>query len=381
MTIDEVRAAAAVLRDVVHRTPITTSESLSARFGGRLWCKAEHLQRTGSFKIRGAYVRIASLTDAERSRGVIAASAGNHAQGVAWAATRLGVEATIVMPVYASLPKVEATRGYGATVMLEGDDFHDALAYARLLASERDLVLVHAYDDPLVIAGQGTVGLEVAEDAPHAARVLVPFGGGGLLAGTAVAVKALMPSCEVIGVRAAATPATIADGAAVKEPGSLTGEIVEALVDDIVEVDEEAISEAIVLHLERSKQVVEGAGALGLAALVSGAVAAGDSTVLVVSGGNIDPGLLMRVIRHGLSTAGRYLFVRLRLPDRPGQLRRVLTLLADQLVNVVSVVHHRAGLTMPVDEVEVELTLETRDRAHADDVLRSLESAGYRPSL
>lgn len=374
----EVREAARVLHGVAHRTPIFGSESLSARTGSRVLIKGEHLQRTGSFKIRGAYVRITRLTADERARGVVAASAGNHAQGVAWAGARLGVAVTIVMPEYASLPKIEATRGYGAEVVLQGETFDHALVCAQSLAASRGAVLVHAFDDPWVVAGQGTVGMEIVEDAGDVDRVLVPVGGGGLACGIAVAVRALAPRTRLVGVRPAATPNTIADGAAVLTAGRLTGPAVHDLLDDVVDASEEAISEAMVLYLERAKQVVEGAGALGLAAMLEGRVPTSGTSVLVASGGNVDPGLLSRVIRHGLTAAGRYLFLRIRLRDRPGELQRVLALLAELLVNVVSVVHHRLGLTLPIDQVEVELTLETRDRAHADDVVARLREAGYR---
>lgn len=373
---ERITEAGRVLRGVVHHTPLLSSRTLSELCGGEILIKAEHLQRTGSFKIRGAYVRIAKLTDAERAAGVVAASAGNHAQGVAWAASRLDVPATVVMPIYASLAKVEATRSYGADVELVGETIEESLARARELA-EGGRVLVHPFDDPWVIAGQATLGHEIASDAPTADQVIVPVGGGGLIAGVAAALKAARPEIRVVGVRPAAAPATIADGAAVAELGSRTGPAVTELVDEMVAVDENAVAEALVLLAERTKQVVEGAGALPLAAVLDGAVEPRGRTVLVASGGNIDAGLLIRVIRHGLEEGGRYLFVRVMLEDRPGRLQAVLALLADLRVNVVSVVHHRAGLTLPVGAVQVELTLETRGRTHADEVLRHLIDAGY----
>jgi threonine dehydratase len=376
--LEEVRAAAGLLRGVAHRTPTLTSTSLSRRVGGEVLIKAEHLQRTGAFKIRGAYNRISHLSPAERERGVIAASAGNHAQGVALAASMLGVRSTIVMPAYASLPKVEATESYGARVVLAGDTVEDALERAKRLAQETGAVQIHPFDDPRIIAGQGTVGLEICEDTPEVERVIVGVGGGGLISGVATAIKALRPEVEVVGVRPAAAPATIADGAAVEVRGAVTGPILDRLVDEVVSVGEDEISQAIVAHLERHKQVVEGAGALPLAALLCGKVPARGRSVLVVSGGNIDPGLLARVIRHGLEGAGRYLFVRLQLPDRPGELQGALALLSGMQVNVVSVVHHRIGLTLPVNEVEVELTLETRNRQHAAEVRSALLDAGYK---
>jgi threonine dehydratase len=361
VNLDDIRRAAALLDGVAYRTPIE-------RFRDGIVYKAEHRQRTGSFKIRGAFVKVSAV-----NAPVVAASAGNHAQGVAWAAARAGVPATIVMPVTASIPKVEATRSYGAEVVLHGETFDDAMEHARSL----DGVLIHPFDDEDVIAGQGTVGLEICEDAPDVNRVVVPVGGGGLASGIATAVKALRPRTVVVGVRAAATPATIADGAAVQTPMKRAL----SMLDDMVEVSEESVSQAIVAYLEEAKQLIEGAGALPLAAVLEGKLAASGTTLLVASGGNIDPGLLMRVIRHGLSTAGRYLFVRVRLRDRPGQLQRVLALLAQQLVNVVSIVHHRAGLVAGIEEVEVELTLETRGREHASEVLEALETAGYKPAL
>lgn len=375
--VEDVVSAAGVLRGIALRTPLVEYESLSTRAGGRVLVKAEHLQRTGSFKIRGAYVKIASLSDDERARGVVAASAGNHGQGVAWAASRLGSLATIVMPTYASIPKVAATRSFGAEVVLYGATFDDSLSKARALASERGAVFVHAFDDPRVIAGQGTIGLEIAQDGAQVARVLIPVGGGGLAAGVSVALRARLPGARLIGVRAAASPSTIADGAAVKEVGHLTGAMLADGLDDLVSVDDEAVSEAMLLYLEHAKQVVEGAGALALAALMAARTDRSGTSVVVASGGNVDPGLLSRVIRHGLQSAGRYLFVRVRLRDAPGELQRILALLAGQRVNVVSVVHHRIGVVLPVDVVEVELTLETRDRSHADEVLRALAEAGY----
>ncbi|TCJ15070.1 threonine ammonia-lyase [Rubrobacter taiwanensis] len=376
--LEEIREAAGALRGVAHRTPVLYSANLSKRLGCEVRIKSENLQRTGSFKIRGAYNRILRLSKEERERGVIAASAGNHAQGVALAASLLGVKATIVMPSYASLPKVEATEEYGAEVVLAGGRVEEALERAERLRAETGAVQIHPFDDPLIVAGQGTVGLEICEDVPDADRIIVGVGGGGLISGIAVAVKALKPEVEVVGVRPAEPRATIADGTAVDVRGEVTGPIIDRFVDEIVYVDEESVSEAIVLHLERTKQVVEGAGALPLAALLAGKVPSRGTSVLVVSGGNIDPGLLAQVIRHGLEGAGRYLFVRVQMQDRPGQLQRALKVLADMNVNVVSVVHHRIGLTLPVNEVEVELTLETRNREHAHKVRSALLKAGYR---
>ncbi|HVL79993.1 MAG TPA: threonine ammonia-lyase [Actinomycetota bacterium] len=376
-TLGEVQEAAELLSGVARRTPILTSSSLDERVGGRVLIKAEHLQRTGSFKVRGAYVRLHRCTRGDSARGVVAASAGNHAQGVAWAASELSIASTIVMPVFAPLQKVEATRRYGAEVVLHGETFEESLAHAQELAADRGALFVHPFDDPHVIAGQGTVGLEILAEAGEVDRVVVPLGGGGLISGIATAVKALAPGVEVVGVHPAATPHTIADGAAVKEPGELTRPIIDDLVDRVIELGEDDIADAILFALERTKQVIEGAGVLALAAMLAGAVPAAGRTVAVCSGGNIDPGLLMRVIRHGLGAAHRYLVVSLTLDDRPGQLRMVMDLLASMLVNVLSVVHHRSSPRLAVGAVEVELTLETRDRSHADEVVRALEEAGY----
>ena len=308
---------------------------------------------------------------------MVAASAGNHAQGVALAASMLGIESTIVMPAYASLPKVDATRGYGARVVLTGERIEQSLEHARELAAEKGASLIHPFDDPLIIAGQGTVGTELLDEVPEPDRVVVSIGGGGLISGMATAIKALRPEVEVIGVRPAAAPATIADGTAVKSPGEITGPIIERCVDRVVAVDEDHISRAIVAHLERTKQVVEGAGALPLAAMISGAVPADGQSVLVASGGNIDPGLVRQVIRHGLEVAGRYLMLRFQIPDRPGELQAVISLISDLQANILSVVHNRVGRTLPVQAVEVELTLETRNEDHASKVRAALESAGY----
>jgi len=394
VTIEEIRAAQELLRDVAVVTPVEGSRPLSRKVGGDVFLKCENLQRTGSFKIRGAYVRIARLTDAERARGVVAASAGNHAQGVALAASLTGARSMIFMPTGAPLPKIAATKAYGAQIELTGLTVDDALVAARGYAEEHGAILIHPFDHRDVIAGQGTVGLEIAEQVPQARTVVVCTGGGGLVSGVAAAVKALMPGVRVVGVQAegaAAFPhslavgrpvalasmSTIADGIAVACPGDLNLTHVAALVDDIVTVSEEALSRALLLCLERAKLVVEPAGAAAVAAINESPASFEPPVVAVLSGGNMDPVLLMRVIRHGMIAAGRYLSFRMRIPDQPGELARLLGLLAEAGANVLDVEHQRTGPKLDLDEVEVALQLETRGPDHCDEVLTCLRSAGY----
>ena len=394
--LEAIRAAAATIEGVATRTPVFPSRLLSERVGARVLMKAENLQRTGSFKIRGSYNRIAALGPEERARGVVAASAGNHAQGVALAARTLGVESTIFMPVDASMAKVQATVGYGARIELQGSTFDDAQQAARERAASTGATFVSAFDDEHVIAGQGTMGLELAEQVPDVDLVVVPCGGGGLLAGSALALTALLPGVRVVGVQATGCAAfvrsvqhgqieeavraqTIADGIAVKRPGELTFPLVQRHVHDMVAVTDEEIVEAIALLLERQKLVVEGAGAVGVAALLGGHVpdVAGRRVAVVLSGGNIDLPLLQAVVRRGLTVSGRYLVLRTRILDRPGSLMKLLQLLADERVNLVDVVHHREGLDILVTDTEVELTVETRDAEHADGLLALLARHGY----
>ena len=390
-----IRAAQERLASIVHRTPLLHSRLFSQMTGADVYLKLENLQRTGSFKIRGAYNKMAALSDAERVAGVITASAGNHAQGVALAARLLGMPATIVMPRSASLAKMAATESYGATIELNGSTYDEAYAEAVRLGQQRGLTYVPAFDDPAIIAGQGTVGLELMEDLPELDLVIVPAGGGGLVAGIAVAVKSIRPAARVVAVQSsffdafaallkhrAPSPmtarSTVADGVAVQTPGTLTVELGRRFIDDAVTVDDEAICQTIVLLLERAKVVVEGAGAAGLAALLSGRIRAeGKQVAVVLSGGNIDINLVARIIQHGLTTAGRYLMIRSRLQDRPGQLLGLVRLLADEGVNILNIEHHRAGALLPVDEVEVLLTLETRDPEHCEHILATLRQAGY----
>jgi threonine dehydratase len=395
VSLNDIRRAKDAVYYVAHETPLLSTASLGALFGCELFLKAECLQRTGSFKVRGAANKLATLTEAERARGVVTASAGNHAQGVAIAARALGVAATVVMPLHVPLQKLQATRAYGAEVVLAGEDFGGALAKALALARERDLVYVPGYDDAAVVAGQGTIGLEIAAQCPDAELVIVPAGGGGLLAGVAVALKALLPGVRVAGVQAAAAPAlalsfrgdatvrqtpapTIADGAAIPEPGVLPLSLVRQHVDEVVTVDEESIAQAIVLLLERAKLVIEGAGALGIAALISGALKTeGRRTVVVLSGGNIDINLLAGIVQHGLLHASRYLTLTVDVEDKPGTLALLLDLIADTGANVLEVDHTRLGLPLPVRGVEVRLLLETRDAAHIEELTRCLLDAGY----
>jgi threonine dehydratase len=377
-TVRDIEAARARLDGIARVTPVYGSETLS-RFAGReVWLKAENLQRTGAFKVRGAVNKIATLSAEERAAGVAVASAGNHGQAVAWAARQAGVSARIYVPQDAPMAKVEATRNYGADVVMEGATFEDTMEAARAYVAESGATFVHPFEDPAVIAGQGTVGLELAEQVPETETVLIPVGGGGLAAGIATALRARMPEVRIVGVQAGKSGYTIADGIFVKHPGELTMSILDDVLDDMVHVADEEISEAIVLLLERTKLVVEGAGAVGVAALLTGKAGGEGPVAIVLSGGNIDATLLISVMRHGLTVAGRYVVLRTRIPDRPGELIKLLQLLAVERVNVVSVEHHREGVQISVAETEVELTLATRDRDHREHVVRVLEEHGYR---
>jgi len=390
----DVVAARATLQPVIRQTPLLESSALSELAGGPVYLKCENLQRGGSFKVRGAYVRIARLSAAERARGVVAASAGNHAQGVALAAAALGARATVVMPTAAPLPKVAATRSYGADVVLHGAAVEDALAMARELAEETGSIFIHPFDHPDVIAGQGTVGLEIAEQCPDVRTIAVPVGGGGLAAGVALAASAVLPGVRLLGVQAEAvapvpvslaagqpvsvTPsATMADGIAVARPGELPILLLTALQAHVVTVTEENLSRGLLLCLERAKQVVEPAGAAGVAAILEHAALFEPPAVIVLSGGNIDPLLLSKVLRHGLSAAGRFLAFRCRLPDRPGALATLLMELAELGANVLDVVHERVTADLRVDEAEVNLHLETRGPEHTDSVISQLRKSGY----
>lgn len=395
--LERIEAAARLLAPVIRRTPTVGSRVLSERVGAQVLLKCENLQRTGSFKPRGAYNRIANLPAAERARGVVAASAGNHAQGVAWSAAELGITSTVFMPIGASLPKLVATRAYGAEVHQVGDTIDESLLAAQEFAERTGATLIHPFDHPDIVAGQATVALEILEQVPDVGTVVVPTGGGGLLAGVVVALHALAPRVTVIGVQAAEAAAwpdslaagkpvrvprmaTMADGIAVGLPGAVPFAHVAELVDDIVTVDEDALSKALLLCLERAKLIVEPAGAAGVAALLSPLRdrALPGPVVTILSGGNIDPLLLTRVIGHGLSAAGRYLAMRVTIADRPGALSALLGVVGRAGASVVDIVHSRTGMWLEVDEVEVSLTVETRGPAHRDDVLEALRDAGFR---
>jgi threonine dehydratase len=385
-SLRDVEEARARIQGVARETPVYISESFERMTGREVWLKAENLQRTGSFKIRGAGNCIAMLSDAERAAGVVAASAGNHAQAVAWAAREAGIEARIFMPEDTPVAKVEATQNYGARIELGGEMFDEAHEAAEAFAESTGATFVHPFEDERVIAGQGTLGLELVEQLPEVGTVVVPIGGGGLAAGIASVVKELKPEARVVGVQAAACAPfagqtevgfTIAEGIAVKRPGELTAAIIRDRLDDVVTVTDEEISKAIVLLLERAKLVVEGAGAASLAALLADRVGGSGPVAVVLSGGNIDASLLITVMRHGLTLAGRYLVVRSRVPDRPGELVKLLTLIAQERVNVVSVEHHREGMQGSVAETEVELTLATRDKAHAATLVEAMQRWGY----
>jgi len=401
-TLAEFEDAAAVLRDVIVKTPFDVSEHLTEVLGAPVHLKLENLQRTGSFKIRGATYRLSRLSAEERSRGVVAASAGNHAQGVASAAQKLGIPATIFMPLGVPVPKLLATRGYGAEVILEGATVETPLKLAAEFAERTGAVMIHPYDHRDVIVGQGTLGLEIWDGVPELETVVVGIGGGGLIAGVAAAVKARAAlegrRVRIIGVQAensaaypsslaagvpltVATTPTIADGIAVARPGDVPFEVISDLVDDVVTVSDDDIARALLVLLERAKQVVEPAGAVGVAAILAGKVAAGGPTAVILSGGNIDPLLLQRVVAHGLAASGRYMTLQIPLPDRPGQLARVSELLAIAGANVIEALHTRHGHGLQISEVILQLSVETRGEDHRAHVIRVLEEAGFRPRV
>ena len=386
-TFAEIEAARARLAGKGMRvTPLYGSETLSRLTGRPVSLKAENLQRTGSFKIRGAVNKLESLGDDARKAGVLTASAGNHGQALAWAAREEGIDATVYMPSDTPMAKIDATRNYGARVELTGGGFDEAVSTALGVAESTGATFVHAFEDPIVIAGQGTLGLELVEQVDDLDTVVVPVGGGGLASGIALALRTLRPNAHVVGVQAERCAPfagrdpvgyTIAEGIAVKQPCELTSALVAALLDEVVTVSDEEISEAIVLLLERVKLVVEGAGAAAVSALLTGRVKGKGAVTAILSGGNIDPTLLIEVMRHGLTTAGRYLVIRTRITDRPGELSKLLSLFAEHHANVVSVEHHREGMEIQVTETEVEATLLTRDQAHCTEILEALRSLGY----
>jgi len=395
VTLAEIQEAAELLRPVIRYTPMESSRPLAARVGGPVYLKCENLQRTGSFKIRGAYTRISRLSEQERAHGVVAASAGNHAQGVAYAASLLGIPARVYMPVGASIAKLTATRAYGADVHLVGETLDESLVAARAYAADTGAVLVHPFDHPDVLRGQGTVGLEILEQVPDVATVVVGLGGGGLLSGVAAALRALRPEVRIVGVQAeqaAAWPgslaagkpvrlydmSTLADGIAVGEPTALTFEHVSALVDDVVTVTEDQMARAMLLLLERAKLVVEPAGVASVAAVASYPERFAAPVVAVLSGGNIDPLLLLHMTEHGLVAAGRFLSLRVEISDRPGSLARLLALVGELGASVVDLRQSRLGSGLELGDVEVDLRLETRGDSHRDELVTRIAEAGHR---
>ncbi|MDX3504309.1 threonine ammonia-lyase [Streptomyces sp. ATCC51928] len=395
LILDDVRGAQKMLSGVARVTALEGSRHLTELVGAPVHLKCENLQRTGSFKLRGAYVRISGLTPVERAAGVVAASAGNHAQGVALASSLLGVRSTVFMPVGAPLPKVAATREYGAEVRLHGQVVDETLAAAERYAEETGAVFIHPFDHPDIIAGQGTVGLEILEQCPEVRTIVLGIGGGGFAAGVAVAVKALRPDVRIVGVQAEGaacyppslavghpvsldSPATMADGIKVGRPGDIPYRLVEELVDEVRTVTEDELSSALLLCLERAKLVVEPAGASPVAALLSDPKAFRGPVVAVLSGGNVDPLLMQRILRHGMSAAGRYLSLRLRLTDRPGALAALLAALTVADANVLDISHVRTDPRLGLTEAEVDLRLETKGPQHCAEVEAALRAAGYR---
>jgi threonine dehydratase len=397
LTLKDIQTAQATIHDAIDLTPCKYSGYLSRLTGAEVHLKLENLQKTGSFKIRGALHKLSSLTPAERRRGVIAASAGNHAQGVARAAQKLGIRAAILMPEATPVTKVEATKFAGAEVILQGDTFDDAMSVARSLAAERGLTMIHPFDDPAVIAGQGTIGLEMLQQLPELGAVVVPVGGGGLISGIAIALKALRPTLRVIGVEAeyAASAVlsrqtghirelnaikTIADGIAVKRVGDLTFALMEQYVDDLVTVSDEDIAAAILIYMERIRVVVEGAGAASLAALVSHKIdLAGVCTGVVVSGGNIDVQMVAKIIEKGLVRTDRLLRITVELLDVPGALGGLSTLLGQLRANILQISHDRLTSDLPLDRAFVDISLDTRNREHQQEIMQALDQAGYAP--
>jgi len=396
VTLSDIEAARKRIGDQVKLSPCVRSEHFTKLTDASCWFKFENLQMTGSFKERGACNKLMLLSAEERARGVIAASAGNHAQGVAYHAGRLGIVATIVMPEATPLIKVQSTRGHGAKVVLHGANFDEAYAEAKRIQAAENLVFVHPFDDPAVIAGQGTIGLELLEQNPYLEMVVVPIGGGGLIAGIGTALKSVNPRIRVIGVQPAVLPSmktavekgervvldpavTIADGLAVKQAGEVTFPMVQKVVDEIVSVDEEEIANAILLLLEREKTVVEGAGAAALAAVINGKVKAnGRKVAMILSGGSIDVNLISRIIERGLVKDGRLVRLQVKLPDRPGSLARFTSVLAEKRANIIEIYHNRAfSRTLSLGETFVEVTLETRGNEHIAELKKTLNERGY----
>lgn len=400
VTLADIEHARELLQEIIALTPIESSRALGRMTDSEVFFKCENLQRAGSFKVRGAYVRMAKLTAEERARGVVAASAGNHAQGVAVAAKALGIKARIYMPVGVALPKLAATRGHGAEVVLHGYNVDESLAEAERYANETGAVFVHPFNNVDIVAGQGTIGLEILDQVPNVDTIIMGVGGGGLLAGVAVAVKArakeLGREIRVIGVQAenaAAYPpslaadalvplkrvSTMADGIAVGRPGQLPFSIIRELVDDVVTVSEDSLARALIFLLERSKMVVEPAGAVGVAALMEGKIENPGTTAVILSGGNIDPMLMLKVIQRGLAAAGRFMTVRMMLNDRPGSLATISRIIAENDANVTGVDHTRVGGSISMGDVSITVNLETKGHEHCELVLTALRAEGFQP--
>jgi threonine dehydratase len=398
-TLNKVLKARQNLAGVAYHTPLDYSRTFSELTGNTVYLKLENMQKTGSFKIRGAYNKILNLTEGERARGVIAASAGNHAQGVACAAARAGIKSTIVMPEGAPISKVMATRGYGAQVVLSGRDYDDAYQQAQALQQETGSVFIHGFDDLEVITGQGTIALELLDDLPDVEAVLVPVGGGGLIAGISFGLKQLKPRTRIIGIQAAGAPAvclsfqegrlhessstsTFADGIAIRKPGQVTFNLIRHYVDEMLTVTDEEIAGAILMLLERSKIVVEGAGAVGLAALLQRKTGLnGVKTAVVLSGGNIDMNIISIIIERGLVNSGRYVILHTIIDDKPGSLQKLLAVIAETRANVIAVKHDRINPTVPLKQAEVRLTLETKDRDHIKQIRTALAESDYETEI
>ncbi|GAQ25257.1 MULTISPECIES: threonine ammonia-lyase [Tepidanaerobacter] len=393
--LDDIEEARKTLNNVAYNTGLVHNTTFSEMTGNSIYLKMENLQKTGSFKIRGAFNKIAHLPKKYKKKGVIAASAGNHAQGVAMAAKAYGIKATIVMPKHAPLSKIAATRGYGAEVILHGHLYDEAYEKAREIQEETGAVFIHPFDDPEVIAGQGTIGIEILEDLPDTDIIIVPVGGGGLISGIAVATKSIKPDIKIIGVQSKNMPSmaesifkdrittvdgmpTIADGIAVKTPGKITFEIVKRYVDNIVTVDEDEIANAILLLMERAKVIAEGAGAASVAALLNRMGQLKDKKIVaLLSGGNIDVNMLSRIIDSGLVKSGRKVFINTLIPDRPGTLGILLNRLADTGANVLSVTHNRSSRDIPIGYAKVELELETTSEEHIEEIKELLSLDNY----
>lgn len=399
INIKDIREAQETIKEVVHRTPLNYSTTLSNISGNQIYLKEESSQKTGSFKIRGAYYKISKLSEEQKKAGVIAASAGNHAQGVAYAASKAGIKATIVMPQGAPITKVMATKNYQAQIVLSGQGYDEAYDKAIDLQKETKATFIHAFNDPDIIAGQGTIGLEILEDLPNVDAIVVPIGGGGLISGVAIAAKKLKPGIKIIGVQSEGCPSmkdsldighieevpfanTIADGIAVKRPGESTYEYVKKYVDHIVTVNDEEIAGAILFLMERNKVITEAAGAVGVAALLNNKIKLNNSRVaIVLSGGNIDVNMISNIIERGLVKGGRIIELKTTLIDKPGALQRFLGVIADTKANVISIYHNRILPHVPINKAEVEITLETRDCEHIEEIRGILMKKGYNMEL